>query len=480
MYEKQDKSVIININTSKGEKIMKEFIRIMSITIEGIKNVCHGSIKINNINEIESEEFLERGSILGIYGQNGSGKSTVLEATDILKTVIEGKALPDYIGSMINTKSQKARLEYSFYVDCEKFKGIVDYSFEIVLSEEDKYVIDYEKLSLKKFEDGKWRIKRTLFEAKSGEITYTKVKRMISKDTHMFSKLVYEIKPDESLIFGDSYKDKVSIEIAKKKESELLWVVKVLKYFSMKDLVIIKNNVMGSIYLDKFVSLNVYLQDSNTLKRGNIAINLFEPNILPVNIFDDVKSVVKQISIIIKSLVPSLEIGIANKKEQLMEDGSNGISFEIVSVRDEKNIPLVYESEGIKRIISITSALVAVYNKKSVCLMVDELDSGIHEYLLGELLKIFSDSAKGQFIFTSHNLRPLERLSYKNIIFTTVNPDNRYIYLSGVSANNNIRDFYYSAILLGGQEEYVYNETRDYRIEKAFRKAGKLYGSEEN
>lgn len=48
---------------------MKEFIRIMSITIEGIKNVCHGSIKINNINEIESEEFLEKGSILGIYGQ---------------------------------------------------------------------------------------------------------------------------------------------------------------------------------------------------------------------------------------------------------------------------------------------------------------------------------------------------------------------------------------------------------------------------
>ena len=134
----------------------------------------------------------------------------------------------------------------------------------------------------------------------------------------------------------------------------------------MKDLVIIKNNVMGSIYLDKFVSLNVYLQESNTLKRGNIAINLFEPNILPVKIFDDVKSVVKQISIIIKSLVPSLEIGIANEKEQLMEDGSEGISFEIVSVRDEKNIPLVYESEGIKRIISITSALVAVYNKKSV------------------------------------------------------------------------------------------------------------------
>ena len=120
------------------------------------------------------------------------------------------------------------------------------------------------------------------------------------------------------------------------------------KYFSIKNLIIIKNDAMGSIYLDKFVSLNVYLQNSDSLKRGRIAINLFKPNILPVNIFDGVKSVIEQINIVIKSLVPSLEIGIVNEKEQLMKDGSDGISFEIVSIRDGKNIPLVYESEGIK------------------------------------------------------------------------------------------------------------------------------------
>ena len=117
--------------------------------------------------------------------------------------------------------------------------------------------------------------KEELYLKEVAEITYTKVKRMISKDTDMFSKLVYENKPTKFVNFGDSYKDKVALEIAKRKEPELLWVVKVLKYFSMKDLVIIKNNVMGSIYLDKFVSLNVYLQESNTLKRTNIAINLF-------------------------------------------------------------------------------------------------------------------------------------------------------------------------------------------------------------
>lgn len=35
-------------------------------------------------------------------------------------------------------------------------------------------------------------------------------------------------------------------------------------------------------------------------------------------------------------------------------------------------------------------------------------NGGIFEYLLGELLNIISEKGKGQLIFTSHNLRPLE------------------------------------------------------------------------
>ncbi len=33
---------------------MKELVRIISININGIKNVCHGAIKINTLKEIES------------------------------------------------------------------------------------------------------------------------------------------------------------------------------------------------------------------------------------------------------------------------------------------------------------------------------------------------------------------------------------------------------------------------------------------
>lgn len=71
---------------------------------------------------------------------------------------------------------------------------------------------------------------------------------------------------------------------------------------------------------------------------------------------------------------------------------------------------------------------------------IDELDAGIFEYMLGELLDIFGKSAKGQLIFTSHNLRALE--------------------------------------MLGGQDEQIYEETDSLKIARAFRKAGRSLNNE--
>ena len=66
------------------------------------------------------------------------------------------------------------------------------------------------------------------------------------------------------------------------------------------------------------------------------------------------------------------------------------------------------ESEVIIKIISILNALIQAFSDSSICLAIDELDAGIFEYILGELLQIFDESAKGQLIFTSHNHRALE------------------------------------------------------------------------
>ena len=148
--------------------------------------------------------------------------------------------------------------------------------------------------------------------------------------------------------------------------------------------------------------------------------------------------------------------------------------MELVSIRgDMPAIPIRMESEGIIKIISILNALIQAFGNPSICLAIDELDAGIFEYMLGELLDIFNQSAKGQLIFTSHNLRALEMLDKDSIMFSTVNPDRRYIRMKNKKATNNLRNMYLRGILVGGQDEVIYEETDSLRIARAFRKAGR-------
>lgn len=44
-----------------------------------------------------------------------------------------------------------------------------------------------------------------------------------------------------------------------------------------------------------------------------------------------------------------------------------------------------------------------------------------------------------------------------------------------MKTNNNIRDFYNTNLILGGQTEQIYEDTKNYTIKRAFRKAGSFY-----
>ena len=116
-------------------------------------------------------------------------------------------------------------------------------------------------------------------------------------------------------------------------------------------------------------------------------------------------------------------------------------------------IPLIAESNGIQKLVSIASAIAEVYANPSTWLVVDELDSGVYEPLLRSLLSSLDEEAAGQMIFTAHNLGVLEVLPHDNLVFTTNNPENRYIKLKNVKPTNNLRDFYLRSLLIGGQDE---------------------------
>jgi hypothetical protein len=144
----------------------------------------------------------------------------------------------------------------------------------------------------------------------------------------------------------------------------------------------------------------------------------------------------------------------------------------LVAYRNGRELPLRDESDGVRKIISVLSLIIAAFNEESVTVAIDEFDAGIFEYLLGEILQALEEYGKGQFIFTSHNLRPLEVINKKYLYFTTTNPQNRYIRLKNIASTNNLRDTYFREIVMGEQEEEVYQRTKKYKIVSALRLAG--------
>ena len=218
-------------------------------------------------------------------------------------------------------------------------------------------------------------------------------------------------------------------------------------------------------------------KEKNSEAVGNLLLPLNKPASIPEKAIELVKNIIDNMNIVLQQLVPGLTIGVVDLGPEVSKEGKIGRLIQLMSLKNEKAIPFQYESEGIKKIVSILQLLTVVYNNPSITVAIDELDSGIFEYLLGELLNIISEKGKGQLIFTSHNLRTLVTIDKGFIAFTTTNPDNRYIRMTNVKVNNNLRDFYYRDIVLGEQSEPVYSPTNNYEIALAFREAGEAFGS---
>ena len=178
-------------------------------------------------------------------------------------------------------------------------------------------------------------------------------------------------------------------------------------------------------------------------------------------------------NIVLEKIIPGLRITVNKLGTEALPNGEKGYRIELMSKKNSKPIPLRNESEGIRKIVSILQLLIVVYNQSSITVAIDELDSGVFEYLLGELLRIIAEKGKGQLIFTSHNLRPLETLDKSFIAFTTTNTANRYIRMQNVKETNNLRDLYYRDIIIGDQKEELYDYTANSEISLAFSEAGK-------
>lgn len=304
-----------------------------------------------------------------------------------------------------------------------------------------------------------------------------RLEELVGKDTDRKTDLIVARKMSErnncSYIFGDSGRE-LFTQPSDGNFRDYAFVIRALFEFSLKDLFVIRNTHSGMISANFLLPMAFRIEMDKVRAKGDFAVPLMEPFVLDSDRKELLHVIVDDINTVLFTIIPGMKISVKEYGRQTLDSGEDGWRVELMSFREgKKPIPIRMESEGIIKIISILNALIQAFGNPSICLAIDELDSGIFEFMLGELLDVFDKSAKGQLIFTSHNLRALEMLSKDSIMFSTANPDNRYIHMKNVKETNNLRNMYIRSLTLGGQDEIIYEETDSLKIARAFRKAGR-------
>ena len=300
---------------------------------------------------------------------------------------------------------------------------------------------------------------------------------LVSQDKNLLTDLIVARKIAEksncSYIFGESSREIFCRSDATPFEN-YSFVIRSLFRFAVRDLFVIRNTHSGMITANFMLPMAFRIEKDQMRAKGDFAIPLIAPITLDQERKDLLGIIVEQINTVLYTIIPGMNIEVRDYGKQALDSGEDGWKVELMSVRaGHRPIPIRMESEGIIKIITILNALIQAFGNPSICLAIDELDAGIFEYMLGELFDIFQNSAKGQLIFTSHNLRALEMLDKESIMFSTANPENRYIHMKNVKGSNNLRSMYIRSITLGGQDEVIYEETDSLEIARAFRKAGR-------
>lgn len=469
---------------------MQSIIRINRVKIENIKNVRLGEfignqmydnitnhlLKSNSDVDLENRDFKEmfeiqldqyvndenaNADILGFYGQNGSGKTAVFESFRILDCLLGGEpSLPSKTENLILDGQPTCTLTFEFAAVAGYKTFLIKYEVELAYGDEVMKVIRENLFYKENISNVRYK---NLMNYRDKELHRGIKPLFTSKNQKAIESKIIAVHSEKSVLFHKELQKHYNQILS----SEEHMILQLITNTFAENLVVIPNIQHGEFSSKYFMPFSKRIAEYD--------FNVLRPFLVPPDILDELKRAVKLKNTVFSCLIPGAEVVVNELHSETLDNGKLGFRIELLIKKDGRSLPLRAESAGTLKIFAVTSALIAFNINPNTCVVIDEFDSGVFEFLLGEILSIFSETGKGQLIFTSHNLRALEVLPVQNIWFTTTNSEKRYIQMKYTSVTNNIRRKYYEAIQLGGMNESVYTETNKSTIKKAFRKVGRLF-----
>lgn len=413
------------------------------------------SLKIKNYKTIKDSEIVFKGNLSGIYGPNGTGKTAILEILHIIKEYFT------YAHKLQNDENNIDNLELKSMIQQGITKGQDTLSVELVLLiDETLYKLEVEF----KIKDDNIIVLKEALSSKEN------VKRKVFKNIITVLNKEDEILP--TMYLSNKSEDKSDLIDVQTRKKAVVGFNNFFSYLSLllKDYLITKSEIKDDdlkVFYTEFEKVSrilrksviVTLRDQALYNLGilipmNVYLDNSQYGVIPIrfgestNIFDEkitkvIEQVIEQIAPIFSLVVPGAKL-IADREVVNIENEKTKEAINIYVERNNNKILLEQESTGIIKLVSLLSLIIHYVKDKDSIIAIDELDIHIFEYLLALLLEKLSLNAKGQLIFTAHNLLPMEKLNKDSIIISTTAEDNNveYIYLKGVSDTTNLRNKY--------------------------------------
>ncbi|MBT1162968.1 ATP-binding protein [Bifidobacterium sp. SO1] len=455
-------------------------IRLRGLTLTDAKNTKKGVIRF--------KDLPSGASVTGIYGQNGSGKTTVIIAIQLLKTLLEGESITDESVGFIRQGADKGSLNATFDTDLGVL--LYDVVFERIPDDSGRMRVVNETLTIRPADGSR---KRLLIDHGLDEqsddmglrpyhtmprIQWRSIRSVRSGDELLGQEETLAWSEGRSFVFSKTTRttlERISGIIERDDRSAaakttarrdtlvpLLGAVETLSTFARRDMRIVTTREGSSVSFD-YTPLPV---DGH----GFDMLDISHKTAIPAEYKTSILNMVDQANKVMPSLVPGLHLG-CSMSDVPLKDGKPGIEVFLYSIRNDVTTPLWAESEGIRRIMGILSLLIRMFNEVNVCIAIDEIDSGIFEVLLGSLLQVLATRGVGQLIFTAHNLRVLETLTSDSIVFSTTDPENRFTTIP-TRGTNNLRDMYIGIVDRGTSDKPFSDRTRQREIALALTEAG--------
>lgn len=450
-------------------------------------------VKAKNFKSLKDIEFnlnktkTKTNQFISIYGENGSGKTNIVELFKLLQQLAMSRAT-DIAMNKMPKEFWKIQEEMSDQLET-KIRQIFQLSFNLkeyrMIDEEEATEIEYGfKINNKdgfyyiKFDDE--IIEEKLYYMAGKQRAY--LFQISKKDNKIIKNLNKNIflneKYNEELIDGiDKYWGKytflslLSFEIIEKNKDY------------------IDNNISKNIIevINKIWLMTVHV-DNGTLKiipDGFIKVRKLD-NIQKGIVKKDKLSEIKKYENVLNIFFTQAYADIKAVKYEINEK-EDKVHYELYFNKmiggQIKSIPSRLESDGTRRILDQFDTIIGSLLGETVIL--DEIDNGIHDVLMKNIIMSIKDEITGQLIITTHNTLLLEVLPKENIyILSTDYNGNKTInsikeYGIKIQKNNNARDLYFKGVFGGiPTTNYIDFEEIKYALEDMENNEENAHGKE--